>query len=148
MGLLEDGVEVVPMVNQIEIHPLFVPQEIIEYCKNHGILVQAYAPLAGGPLSNASKATGGEANGTRILLEHANVLDTSLAVGKSPAQTVLRWGLQHGHSLIVKSSDAGRIAENAAIFDFSLNESQMDSINAIRQEGNAQKFCWDSRTVL
>lgn len=68
--LLEDGVQVVPMVNQIEAHPLFIQHDVINYCKAHDIVIQAYSPLGGGPHSNSAKDSGGTVNGTQLLLSH------------------------------------------------------------------------------
>lgn len=145
--LLEDGVEVVPMVNQIEVHPFFVPQEIIDFCTSRGIVVQAYSPLAGGPGSNAARATNGAADGTRLLLGHPAVVKLAAELRRTPAQVVLRWALQRGFAIVPRSSNAQRIAENARLFDFSLSAEQMSELGALRLHADAQKFCWDSGSV-
>merc|ERR1711920_971172 len=115
------------MLNQIEVHPLFVPVDTIEFCRSNGIVVQAYAPLGGGPLSNAARASGGEANGTQLLLRHAIVTDIAEACGKTPAQVILRWGIQGGLAVVAKSGDADRIAENVRLFDFALTAEQVSA---------------------
>merc|ERR1712137_329709 len=145
--LIEDGVEIMPMLNQIEVHPLFCPKETIDVCRSNGIAVQAYAPLGAGPLSNAAKASGGKANGTRILLEHAAVLNAAEAHKRTAAQVLLRWGLQHEHALVVKSGTASRIVENARVFDFDLSPEQMAAISQIQDHEHAQKFCWDPSAI-
>lgn len=145
--LLEDGVEEIPMINQIEVHPFYVPIDTLNFCKEHGIVVQAYAPLGGGPWSNAAKATGGEADGTRMLLGHSSVRQISEEVSRSPAQVVLRWCLQKHLAVIPRSSNPARVVENSQIFDFSLTDSQMSQLDALREDVEAQKFCWNSSTV-
>merc|ERR1711972_54504 len=109
------------MLNQIEVHPLFSPTATIEFCKENGIAVQAYAPLGGGPLSNTARATGGETDGTRLLLSHPKTLEIAAAESRTPAQIILRWNIQNGNALVAKSATTTRIAENAQIFDFSLS---------------------------
>eukprot|EP00931_Biecheleriopsis_adriatica_P056578 TRINITY_DN33529_c0_g1_i1.p1 TRINITY_DN33529_c0_g1~~TRINITY_DN33529_c0_g1_i1.p1 ORF type:complete len:927 (+),score=197.65 TRINITY_DN33529_c0_g1_i1:118-2898(+) len=145
--LLEDGVEVLPMVNQIELHPLFVPLETVNFCKENGILVQAYSPLGGGPASNAAKATGGEVDGTRLLLQHDVVKAIAAETGRTAAQVVLRWSLQQGFAVIPRSCNVERICENSALFDFALSASQMERIETLRDDVAAQKFCWNPSTV-
>ncbi|CAK0818766.1 unnamed protein product, partial [Prorocentrum cordatum] len=110
--LLEDGVEQVPMVNQVEVHPLCVPADTLAFCAAHGIVVEAYSPLGAGPASNAARASGGLLNGTRMLLGHEAVGAVAAEVRRTPAQVLLRWGLQMGCVVLPRSSDPGRIAEN------------------------------------
>merc|ERR1711879_704667 len=101
----------------------------------------------GGPQSNAAKASRGEANGTRLLLTHPVVLQVSSEVRQSPAQVLLRWGLQHGFAVVARSTDAEHLNKNAQIFDFTLDPNQMAALNALGSDGLAQKFCWDSKCV-
>eukprot|EP00928_Gymnodinium_smaydae_P033559 TRINITY_DN24006_c1_g4_i1.p1 TRINITY_DN24006_c1_g4~~TRINITY_DN24006_c1_g4_i1.p1 ORF type:complete len:1020 (-),score=170.63 TRINITY_DN24006_c1_g4_i1:214-3216(-) len=145
--LLEDGVEQMPMVNQVEAHPFFVPASTVEFCAAHDIVIQAYSPLGAGPASNAAKATGGEANGTRMLLENDVVNQIALETGRQPAQVLLRWGLQKGFIVIPRSQNPTRIAENCRIFDFCLSAAQMSWLDALRSDACAQKFCWNPSTV-
>lgn len=145
--LLEDGVTVQPMVNQVEAHPLFVPQETVDFCRRNGILIQAYSPLGGGPRSNAARATGGEANGTRLLMGHVEVGRIAAEVGRSATQVLLRWGLQSGFCVLPSSSNPKHVAENTQIFDFVLTPAQMAALSALRTEPSAQKFCWDPVSI-
>uniref|UniRef100_A0A7S4V201 NADP-dependent oxidoreductase domain-containing protein n=2 Tax=Alexandrium monilatum TaxID=311494 RepID=A0A7S4V201_9DINO len=145
--LLEDGVDVVPSVNQLEAHPLYLPRDTVDFCERQGIAVQAYSPLGGGPGSNAARAAGGTADGTRLLLGHPAVRAAALELGRTPAQVVLRWGLQRGFAVVPRSSNRERIAENASVFDFSLPPTDMAALDALRAESCAQKFCWDPSTV-
>lgn len=145
--LLEDGVEVTPMLNQVEVHPFFVPQETIDFCGRHGIVVQAYSPLGGGPGSNAARATGGAANGTKQLFEHPSVQQVAADLSRTPAQVVLRWGVERGCAVVPRSSSNARISENAGIFDFRLLPEHVELLNDLQTEDQAQKFCWDPSKI-
>ena len=106
-----------PAVNQIESSPQFVNQELIDYC--HGELridVEAYSPLGG---------TGGS------VLSDPRLESISRKVGRSPAQVVLRWHIQRGLIVIPKSTHQERIEQNAQVFDFTLDEDDMNAISAM-----------------
>lgn len=135
------------MVNQVELHPLFVPHETVAYCRARGIAVQAYSPLAGGPNSNAARASPVGLNGTRLLLEHPAVVALATQLGRSPAQVVLRWGIQSGFAVVPRSSNADRIEENVRLFDFSLAPGHMAALGGLCLEAVAQKFCWNPASV-
>ena len=107
---------IVPAVNQIECHPLCYPKELIEYCQSNGIQVQAYAPLARGAYLDND-----------ILC----VLGTKYA--HTPAQVGLRWAIQKGISVIPKSTHPERIASNARIFDFTIDQEDMDLLDTLNQ---------------
>lgn len=113
---LFDNSEVVPAVNQIELHPwnYLSRRATVDLCRQRGILVEAYSPL-----------TKGRMLGNRRLGEVAR------AYGKTPAQVLIRWGLQHGFIEIPKSSVATRIRENAAVFDFELSKEHMERLDAL-----------------
>lgn len=124
-----EGVTVKPSVNQIEYHPWNQQKEIVEYCKKEGIAIQAYSPL-----------TQGKKLGDPIIAEVAK------KHGKSPAQVVLRWVLQQGVIAIPKSENPGRIRENAAIYDFNLDEEDLKKILSLDrgQDGNVGMWNpWD-----
>lgn len=106
------GAEVVPAVNQIELHPFLQQRETSDYCAAHGIIVESYSPLM----------QAGEA------LEHPVVAKLAEKHGKSPAQVILRWHVQSGFIVIPKSIRAERIQENIALFDFELSDSDMQAI--------------------
>ena len=109
-------VTVKPTINQIEFHPWNQQKEIVRYCSKEGIAVQAYSPL-----------TRGKKLGDPVIGEVAN------KHGKTAAQVVLRWVLQQGVIAIPKSENPGRIRENAAIYDFSLDEEDMAKIATLDQ---------------
>ena len=108
-----DKCNVMPMVNQIEIHPQYPQYDIVSFCKSNGILVEAWSPLIGGrAFKNA------------ILIEMAK------KYGKTVSQICLRWSIQMGALPLPKSSTAERMRENADIFDFEISA---EDINALRQ---------------
>lgn len=104
---------VVPMVNQVEFHPLLAQQQLRKFCKSHRIQLEAWSPLMHGRLDEP------------LLREIAS------NYGKTPAQVVLRWDLQNEVVTIPKSSNPERLKENAAIFDFALSDEDMAKLNAM-----------------
>ncbi|WP_413299043.1 aldo/keto reductase [Bacillus sp. 1P10SD] len=108
--------EIKPMVNQVELHPLFSQPELREFCMKHEIQIEAWAPLGQGRL-----------------LDHPVLQEIASAHHKSIAQVILRWDLQNRIVTIPKSIKESRIIENANIFDFTLNESDMEKINALNE---------------
>lgn len=113
--LLENGT-VVPAVNQIELHPYnyLSRKDTVEFCRARGIQVEAYSPL-----------TKGGRLGDRRLFRIAD------ACRKTPAQVLLRWGIQHGFVVIPKALRPEHIRENAAIFDFVLSREQMRDLDSL-----------------
>ncbi len=115
--------KVVPHVNQIELTPFLQHRETRALCAEHGIIVEAYSPLTQGQR-----------------LDDPTVIAIARTVGRSPAQILLRWGIQHGHVILPKSIHRERIAENAALFDFTLDARAMAQLNGL-EEGLA--VGWD-----
>jgi len=115
-----------PSVNQIEIHPFLQHRETRDYCKRAGIVVEAYSPLTRGRK-----------------LDHPVVVDVAKKVGRSPAQVLLRWGIQHELVVLPKSTHETRIRENGELFDFSLDPAAMAALDGL-DEGLATG--WDPRT--
>ena len=116
-------VTVVPAVNQIEVHPFFQQTALQRLHSEHGILTQAWSPIGG-----ITFYRDGEHTST---LEDPVIVEIAQAHGKSPAQVMLRWGLQHGRSVIPKSTKAQRIAENIDVFDFELTAEEMTAIDGL-----------------
>jgi len=115
--------DVVPAVNQIEVHPYFVQPEVQAFGAPRGILTQAWAPIGGITFYRDS--------GHTSTLEDATIGQIAERHGKSPAQVMLRWGLQHGRQVIPKSTKPGRIAENIDVFDFDLSTDELAAIDAL-----------------
>lgn len=109
--------DIVPAVNQIENHPYWYQSDLIHYCQQNGIAVQAYAPLARGKY-----------------LDNPQILDIADAHRRTPAQIGLRWNIQKGISVIPKSGSAKHIKTNCEIFDFSLTHTEMDKIDLLNQD--------------
>src|SRR4051794_40700445 len=120
---LLDRASVVPAVNQIEVHPYFQQPEVQAFGAEHGILTQAWSPIGGITFYRDGQHTS--------TLQDPVIGDIAAAHGKSPAQVMLRWGLQHGRSVIPESTKPERIAENIDVFDFELTADQMAAIDAL-----------------
>lgn len=109
---------IVPAVNQIELHPWLQQIETRAFCAQHGIRVESYSPLGG---------TDG------ALLDDPLLAAISEKHGKTSAQIVLRWHIQNKFIVIPKSVHASRIRENIAVFDFELDEEDMEAIAAMNR---------------
>src|SRR5437879_4210468 len=120
---LLDRATVVPAVNQIECHPYFAQREVEGFGAEHGILTQAWSPIGG-----ITFYRDGSHGST---LEDPVIGDIARTHGKTPAQVMLRWGLQHGRSVIPKSTKPSRIAENINVFDFELSADEMVPIDGL-----------------
>lgn len=107
---------VIPAVNQIELHPRLSQEQLREYCDEHNIAVESYSPLGG---------AGGDILSDPILQQIGD------KYGKSTAQVVLRWHIQQGLIVIPKSVTPERIKQNIDIFDFTLSDGDMLSINTL-----------------
>ena len=110
-----ETVDVIPAVNQVELHPYFVQQSAIENMKSYGVVPQAWGPLAEG--------------------KHGIFTDPELTAigekyGKTAAQVVLRWNAQRGVSIIPKSVHVERMEQNIDIWDFTLTEEEMQTVAA------------------
>jgi diketogulonate reductase-like aldo/keto reductase len=118
--------KIVPAVDQIEVSPFLQQRDTRAFCAKKGIVVEAYSPLTRGKR-----------------LGHPVVVDVAKRVGRSAAQVLLRWGVQHELVVLPKSTQAPRIEENGALFDFTLDEATMARLDAL-DEGLATG--WDPRT--
>jgi 2,5-diketo-D-gluconate reductase A len=108
---LEEETETRPTVNQIELHPGLQQRELRAWHADHGIATEAWSPLAQGDV-----------------LSDETIAALAERHGKTPAQTVLRWHIQLGNVVFPKSVTPERIRENIEIFDFELNDEEMDAI--------------------
>ena len=120
---LLDRAEVVPAVNQIEVHPYFVQPQVQAFGAEHGILTQAWSPIGGITFYRDGAHTS--------TLDDPVIGGIADAHGKTPAQVMLRWGIQHGRSVIPKSTKPSRIAENIDVFDFELSADELAAIDAL-----------------
>jgi len=113
--IIEDT-SVVPVVNQVEFHPLLTQRELLKYANEQGVQLEAWSPLMQGNLD------------LPLLKELAGKYD------KTPAQIVLRWDLQQGVITIPKSVHADRIKENAGFFDFTLSDEDVKAIEDLNRD--------------
>lgn len=109
---LMDECDVVPAANQIELHPYFQNREVAGFCEESGIAIEAWSPIAQGDV-----------------LDDEVVNEIARALGRSAAQVVLRWHIQHGYIVFPKSTTPERIEENFRLFDFELDDEQMARID-------------------
>jgi 2,5-diketo-D-gluconate reductase A len=106
--------DVTPAVNQIELHPYLLNEDVRAYGEAQGIATEAWSPIAQGAVLT-----------DRVITEIAGQLD------RSPAQVVLRWHIQRGSIVFPKSTTLARIAENFELFDFELETEEMERISAL-----------------
>ncbi len=115
--------DIVPAVNQVEFSPFLYQRDLLEFCRREGIQLEAYSPLTRG-----------------LRLKHPTVVALAARHHKTPAQVLIRWGLQHDLVVIPKSVREERIRENSQVFDFTLSPEDMGKLDSL-DEG--LHTCWD-----
>lgn len=128
-----------PAMVQVESHPYLTQERLLRLCQQYDIPVTAFSPL--GALSYLELDM---ADQTESVLEQAVVKAAAARLGKTPAQVVLRWGVQRGTAIIPKTSKVERMRENLAIFDFELSDAEMADISALnlnRRFNDPGHFC-------
>jgi 2,5-diketo-D-gluconate reductase A len=114
LEIIGDGSQTVPAVNQIEVHPYFVNEQVRVYGQTHGIATEAWSPIAQGKV-----------------LDDEVIVKIAKSLGKTPAHVVLRWHIQRGDIIFPKSVTPERVQSNFEIFDFSLTDDEMDAITGL-----------------
>ncbi|EUJ21445.1 aldo/keto reductase [Listeria aquatica] len=109
--------DIVPMVNQIELHPHLTQEPLRKFCRDHKIVVEAWSPLGNGQM-----------------LSDPELKKIADKYGKSVAQVIIKWDLQNGIVTIPKSVHKERILENADVFDFKLSEEDMLAISGMNKD--------------
>ncbi|KAH9468363.1 hypothetical protein Pst134EA_011986 [Puccinia striiformis f. sp. tritici] len=127
--LVAANVGPLPAVNQVELHPWCQQRWIVDYCKSKGILIQAYCPIVRGKY-----------------MDHPTLVNICNKVGKTGAQVLIRWSLQHGFVPLPKSDKAERIQENFDVFSFELDEESMAQLDSLDQ-GDAGAISWNPTRV-
>jgi 2,5-diketo-D-gluconate reductase A len=117
LGRLLAESEVVPAVNQIEVHPYLTQDDLRAYCAEHQIAVEVWSPIAQGKV-----------------LDDPTIGEIAKRAGKTPAQVVLRWHLERGDIVFPKSVTPQRIAENIDIFEFELSGADVQAITALNRD--------------
>jgi diketogulonate reductase-like aldo/keto reductase len=113
---LKETLELMPTVNQVEFSPFLYQKELMEYCKSNKIVLEAYSPLTKTKKFN-----------------HPTLITIGQKYSKSPAQILIRWGLQHEIVSIPKSGDIKHLIDNMNVFDFSLDESDMHQLDNLNE---------------
>lgn len=126
--LLENS-KTVPVLNQFEIHPLCFDKETIEFCSKNKIVVEAYSPLARAHDS---------------FFKNEQVLKIAEQKNRTVAQIALRWSIQHGFVTLPKSKTEKYIVENFSVFDFELEEEQMERLDKLNENFHT---CWNPESV-
>ncbi|KIW88038.1 uncharacterized protein Z519_11148 [Cladophialophora bantiana CBS 173.52] len=124
--MTEEGVYIEPVCNQIELHPWNQQRQLVSYCKGKGIVVVAYSPLTQGRRLNDE-----------------TIVSLAQKYGKTPAQIVLRWGLQKGLVVIPKSDRETRIIENQQIFGWEISHEDTEVIDGLDEGQKANLGEWD-----
>jgi diketogulonate reductase-like aldo/keto reductase len=121
---------IAPAVNQVELHPYLQQRKLVEYCASVGVEVTAFSPLG-----HASYVELGHAHSDGVvgILNEPALAAIGAAHGKSAAQIALRYTVQRGCSIVPKSTNAGRMAENLALFDFELSAAEMAQVAALER---------------
>jgi diketogulonate reductase-like aldo/keto reductase len=106
--------DIIPAINQVEFHPFLYQKDLLDFCKNNRIQIESYSPLTRGKKLN-----------------HPLVKAISNKYGKTTAQILIKWNLQHGLVVIPKSIHENRILENSQVFDFRIEEKDMEALNSL-----------------
>lgn len=109
--------DIVPAINQVEFHPFLYQKDLLQFCKSNAIQVEAYSPLTRGKKLN-----------------HHGLVKMAERYDKSPAQILVRWSLQHNLVVIPKSSHEERILENSRVFDFHINQKDMEILDSLNED--------------
>jgi len=113
---LMENSETIPGINQVDFSPFLYQKNLLKFCEQHKIIVEAYSPLTRGRK-----------------LDHTKLKTISEKYGKTPAQILLRWGIQQGIIQIPKSGNKQHLQENIDIFNFKLTEKDMEMLNSLNE---------------
>lgn len=119
---------IAPAVLQVESHPYLTQDKLMRFCAEQDVSVTAFSPLAALSYLELGMAEPGDS-----VLEQAIVQEIAARLGRTPAQVVLRWGVQRGNAIIPKTSRPERLRENADLFDFQLSNAEMASISSLNR---------------
>ncbi|XP_066547992.1 uncharacterized oxidoreductase ZK1290.5 [Amia ocellicauda] len=125
---LKEDCGVVPHVNQVEYHPFQRPQELLEYCRQEGIVFEGFCPLAKGQA-----------------LTHPTIVQLANKYGQTPSQICICWSIQNGVVTIPKSTKEDRILENCQALHFNLEDTDMAILNALH---DGRHVSWDPTDVV
>jgi D-xylose reductase len=123
---LVNAAETPPAVLQVEMHPYLCQEKLLRFCREAGIAVTAFSPLGAQSYFQLNMAEADEA-----VIEQEAVGAIAARLGRSPAQVILRWGIQRGTAIVPKTCRPDRLRENLALFDFALTEADMAAISGL-----------------
>ncbi len=129
-----------PAMVQVELHPYLTQDKLLEFCAREKLPLTAFSPLGSSSYISLGM-DGGLGNGA---LGELVVRDVAKRLGKSPAQVILRWGLQRGTAVIPKTNKIERLGENLDLFGFEIGEDDMAKISALNRGlrfNNPGEFC-------
>ncbi|MBZ0270636.1 aldo/keto reductase [bacterium] len=124
---LMDSSDIVPHVNQVEFHPFLYQSGLLEFCNDNEIALEAYSPL-----THARR------------LDDPRIGAVAKKLGRTNAQVLIRWALQHGTIVLPKSSNPERIRENANVFDFEIGADDMKALDDLNEDA---RVAWDPTGV-
>jgi D-xylose reductase len=136
---LRNYAKIRPAVLQVELHPYLAQEKLLRFCAENHIAVTAFSPLGAQSYFSLNMAEQDES-----VLEQPIIQEVAQCHGKTPAQVVLRWGVQRGTAVIPKTSRPERLAENLAIFNFELAPEEMHAIHSLdkhRRFNDPGVFC-------
>ncbi|MFH1174202.1 MAG: aldo/keto reductase [archaeon] len=119
---------ITPQVNQVEFSPYLYQKELLDYCEKHHIVLEAYSPLTRGKK-----------------FDDERLLDIAKKHGKTPAQILIRWALQHTIVVLPKSTTEARIKENSSIYDFNLDKQDMQLLDSLNENLHVS---WDPTNIV
>ncbi len=125
---MREHATVFPAVNQVELHPVHRQDALLAACAELGTHVTAYSPLGSPDSASMIKHDGAS------VMEHPAVARVAEAVGRTPAQVLIRWAVQRGTSVVPKSVTPARIDANFAVFDWELSDEQMAELSSIEPQ--------------
>jgi diketogulonate reductase-like aldo/keto reductase len=121
--LLDSKPRITPAVNQIEVHPFNTRKDITSFCQEHGIVVEAYAPLV-----------------RALRMKHPTIVSLAKKYSCTPGQLLVRWSLQHGYVPLPKSVKKERIVENSEIGGFVIEDGDMAKMDQLDEYLVTGKF--------
>lgn len=130
--LMEDVPDIAPMLNQVEYHPYCQNRSLQQFCKEHNIVLAAYAPFASGAFS---------------IFEDPALVKIAEAHNVGAGQVILRWHLQSGRCVLPKSTSSKRMKQNLELFNFSLSEQEIAEIDNLGS-GDPQRTCPDPGSIV
>lgn len=125
LAALREQTQIVPAINQVELHPYFTQTAVQQADAELGIVTQAWSPIGGITFYP------GWGENRKSVMEDETIAGIAASHGKTPAQVMLRWHLQRGRSVIPKSTNPERIAQNIDVFDFELTTAELADIDGL-----------------